>query len=172
MENFDPSLFTAQMEGQMPELMAAGAAMMGLFFAGMALLIFVLISCCFLFRKAGWKWYEALISGHNSVVFLQIAHKPIWWFFTVLIPFLANLIGGFLGGVLAAAGAETVGGVLAMLFSLAGFVAFLWIHVLVLRGIARSFGKGTGFTVGLFFLPFIFLPILAFGEAKYTPVKK
>ena len=33
---------------------------------------------------------------------------------------------------------------------------------------ARRFGKGTGFAVGLFFLPFVFFPILAFGEARYS----
>ena len=33
---------------------------------------------------------------------------------------------------------------------------------------AQSFGKGAGFTVGLIFLPIIFIPILAFGEAQYV----
>ena len=32
---------------------------------------------------------------------------------------------------------------------------------------ARAFGKGGGFAVGLVFLPIIFVPILAFGDAKY-----
>jgi hypothetical protein len=30
------------------------------------------------------------------------------------------------------------------------------------------FGKGVGFTFGLILLPFIFYPILAFGDATYT----
>jgi len=33
--------------------------------------------------------------------------------------------------------------------------------------LAQKFGKGTGFGVGLALLPVIFLPILAFGDAKY-----
>ncbi|MCA1807839.1 MAG: DUF5684 domain-containing protein, partial [Actinobacteria bacterium] len=33
---------------------------------------------------------------------------------------------------------------------------------------ARSFKKGLGFTFGLIFLPFIFWPILGFGEARYA----
>jgi hypothetical protein len=32
---------------------------------------------------------------------------------------------------------------------------------------AKSFGKGTGFMVGLIFLSFIFIPLLAFGDAQY-----
>ncbi len=33
--------------------------------------------------------------------------------------------------------------------------------------LAKSFGQGVGFTLGLIFLPFIFYPILGFGGAKY-----
>jgi Family of unknown function (DUF5684) len=39
--------------------------------------------------------------------------------------------------------------------------------ILVLVALARVFGKGGGFAIGLLFLPFIFYPILAFGDAKY-----
>jgi Family of unknown function (DUF5684) len=34
-------------------------------------------------------------------------------------------------------------------------------------GIATSFSKGAGFGIGLFFLPFIFYPVLGFGDATY-----
>ncbi|MGO9244003.1 MAG: DUF5684 domain-containing protein [Verrucomicrobiia bacterium] len=33
----------------------------------------------------------------------------------------------------------------------------------------ERFGKGGGFVVGLIFLPFIFYPILGFGDAQYSP---
>lgn len=33
--------------------------------------------------------------------------------------------------------------------------------------LAKSFGKGIGFTIGIIFLPIIFLPILGFGSAEY-----
>jgi hypothetical protein len=36
--------------------------------------------------------------------------------------------------------------------------------------LAANFGKGTGFAVGLLLLPFIFVPMLAFGSAVYRPV--
>lgn len=51
------------------------------------------------------------------------------------------------------------------------FVPFVNIVVslFVLRRLAGVFGKGRWFTVGLFFLPFIFFPILAFGSAAYAP---
>src|SRR5205085_10473864 len=34
--------------------------------------------------------------------------------------------------------------------------------------LAKVFGKEVGFAIGLMFLPFIFLPILAFGDARYV----
>jgi hypothetical protein len=43
------------------------------------------------------------------------------------------------------------------------------IGIIISVEIARRFGKTSGFAVGLIFLPFIFFPILAFGDAKYQP---
>lgn len=40
--------------------------------------------------------------------------------------------------------------------------------IIIYDALAKSFGKGTGFTVGLILLGFIFLPILAFGDAEYV----
>jgi hypothetical protein len=44
------------------------------------------------------------------------------------------------------------------------------ISILALAGLAKNFGKGVGFILGLIFLPIIFFPILGFGSAKYSPV--
>jgi hypothetical protein len=50
-----------------------------------------------------------------------------------------------------------------MLIPLVNFV--IWIIISI--DIAKNFGKGTGFGVGVAFLSFIFVPILAFGSAQY-----
>ncbi len=49
------------------------------------------------------------------------------------------------------------------------FVPFLnfVIAIIVYIDLAKSFGKGVGFAIGLLLLPFIFFPILAFGSAEY-----
>lgn len=44
----------------------------------------------------------------------------------------------------------------------------LIISIIVYIEMAKVFGKSTGFGIGILFLPFIFLPILAFGDAQYT----
>ena len=45
----------------------------------------------------------------------------------------------------------------------------LVIGIIVAIELAKCFGKGGGFAVGLILLPFIFMLILAFGSAKYVP---
>jgi hypothetical protein len=42
------------------------------------------------------------------------------------------------------------------------------IDIILALDLAKSFRKGSGFTIGLIFLPFIFVPILGFGDATYA----
>ncbi len=46
-------------------------------------------------------------------------------------------------------------------------IANIVVGVLLMIDFAKSFGKGTGFAVLLILLPFIGMPILAFGSAQY-----
>ncbi|MFI4911078.1 MAG: DUF5684 domain-containing protein [Sedimentisphaeraceae bacterium JB056] len=54
------------------------------------------------------------------------------------------------------------------------FIGFLIPYVSAVMGLivtilmAKNFGKGIGFMLGLIFLPFIFFLILAFGDSEYT----
>lgn len=41
------------------------------------------------------------------------------------------------------------------------------VAIVIALDIANKFGKSSGFGLGLAFLPFIFYPLLAFGDAKY-----
>lgn len=42
------------------------------------------------------------------------------------------------------------------------------IMVMTYYKMAKAFDKGIGFMLGLMFLPFIFIPILGFGDAEYV----
>ena len=44
----------------------------------------------------------------------------------------------------------------------------LVVTIIVCIDLAKSFGKGAGFGLGLLFLGLIFFPILGFGHARYT----
>ena len=41
------------------------------------------------------------------------------------------------------------------------------VAAMVMISVAKAFGKGTGFALGLLFLSPIFIPILGFGNAQY-----
>lgn len=45
----------------------------------------------------------------------------------------------------------------------------LIVAIMIFGDVARKFGKGSGFGLGLTFLGFIFFPILGFGSAEYQP---
>ena len=49
------------------------------------------------------------------------------------------------------------------------FIPFVSIAIffILFLDLAKKFGKSAGFGVGLFFLGFIFFPLLAFGDAQY-----
>jgi uncharacterized membrane protein len=53
--------------------------------------------------------------------------------------------------------------VLLMLIPFVNIIFAIWACNLL----AKSFGKDTGFTLGMLFLPFVFYPVLAFGGAQY-----
>lgn len=46
-------------------------------------------------------------------------------------------------------------------------VVSLIVAIITAVDLAKAFGKGTGFGIGLAFLGFIFIPILGFGDAQY-----
>ena len=49
---------------------------------------------------------------------------------------------------------------------IANIVAIIIMYI----GLARNFGRGDGFAVGLIFFPYIFLLILGFDSSRYLPV--
>jgi hypothetical protein len=110
----------------------------------LAICIFMIITMWKLYLKAGQPGWAAIIPIFNFLVMLRVAGKPWWWIFGVLL------------GVI-----PVVGQILIIVLMI-----FIWYNV------AKNFGKGVGFTVGMILLPIIFFPILAFGKAEYKIVEK
>jgi len=54
-----------------------------------------------------------------------------------------------------------------LLLVLCPFINFI-VLILLTVALAKSFGKGIGFAIGMILLPFVFYPILGFGSATYT----
>lgn len=56
-----------------------------------------------------------------------------------------------------------------LLLMLIPYVGLIW-SIWMLNMVVKKFGKEEGFTIGCIFLPFVFFPILAFGDAQYQGV--
>ncbi len=116
------------------------AFFMAYMFIMLGITALMIVSIWKIFTKAGKPGWAVLVPGYSLVIMLEVAKKPGPWVFI------------FLYGILV---------------PLAGPIAALVFYILMLNGISKSFGYSAGFTVGLFFLPLIFFPIVAFGGAKY-----
>jgi uncharacterized protein DUF5684 len=95
------------------------------------------------------------------IIFMIVA----WWrlFTKAGQPGWASIIPIFNTYILCKIAGKSGWWVLLLLIPCVGLV--FWILVCI--AVAERFGKGGGFAVGLILLPFIFFPILAFGDAKY-----
>ncbi len=106
------------------------------------ILIISLISLWKIFEKAGVEGWKAIIPIYNMWVLAEIVGQPGWL------------------GLLAA---------FSLLIPAIGFLLYLVIMFYIYYLLAKAFGKDVLFAIGLTILPFIFLPILAFGDADYDP---
>ncbi len=130
----------------------------GLVFAALVISIGGLITVWQIFTKAGRGGWECLIPFYGNAVFLDIAGLPMGLLTVFFLPQISAVVVNLAG----LAGTVAASGIMALAWLL---YALVW--ALNCQGLARNFGKGTGFACGLFFLPVVFLPILAFGSARY-----
>lgn len=116
--------------------------------AGLGALWILIIVLCVLvyvamwqvFKKAHLNGYEALIPGHNQYERLVLAGIPGYYYFLIL-----------LGAI-----------------PVIGWIILLGLEIWWNIELAKAFGKGSGFGVGLALLPVIFYPILGFSNAQYV----
>ncbi len=101
-----------------------------------------------------WLAFAVLIIAALWTVFTK-ANQPGW---ASIVP-IYNVI------VLLQIAGKPVWWVILLFIPLVNFV----IGILAAIGIAKNFGKGSGFGIGLVFLPFVFYPILAWSDAQYSP---
>lgn len=99
-----------------------------------------------IFTKAGKPGWASIIPVYNMVVLYQIVGlNPLLLLILIgsIIPFVNFLVA----------------------------IAFFVLNIISSIKLSKVFGKGTGFAVGLIFLPFIFQLILAFDKSEYVGVE-
>lgn len=135
-------------EQQITEILGGVLAGLGFFLIViLAVAILVIVAKWKLFKKMGIDGWKSLISTVNTYLQMEATGVDQRWLLIILFGALICMVPiiGFL------------------LF----LVAVIYFVILMNVSLAKSFGKSTGFALGLIFLSPIFLCILAFGDSKY-----
>lgn len=114
-----------------------------------------------IFTKAGEAGWKSLIPFYNLYTQYKLTWKTsIFWAWLVL-----SIVSGILSPMTKAesSGISIVASILAIIVG----IAIIVLNVKTYYMLAKSFGYGVGFTVGLFFLEPIFLLILGFDNSQY-----
>jgi len=99
-------------------------------------------------------WLAVMVVAIASLwVLFQKAGKPGW---AAIVPIYNTIV------MLEIAG-KPIWWIILLFIPLVNFI----VGIIVVVALAEKFGKGVGFALGMIFLPFIFFPILAFGDAQY-----
>ena len=139
--------------------MFAGIATM-LAVIGLVIYILLVIAQWRIFNKAGEKGWKSIIPVYNAYIYCKIIGVSFWKWLGALV----------LAGLFVSIGDSSK---IQWLASLAGVVQgglTLAFFIILARNAGRAFGKGTGFKIGLFFLPTIFKLILGLGASEYKGV--
>jgi hypothetical protein len=125
----------------------AGAGVM--FLLMIAFYVLIVIGLWKTFEKAGHPGWAAIIPFYNIYIWVQIAGRPIWWFWVIL-------VGALLGWI------PIVGWIL---------IIAIWVMSLFLAlDVAKNFGQGTGFGILLWLFSGIMYLVLGFGDYQYKQV--
>lgn len=118
-----------------------------------------------IFKKAGTSGWKALIPFYSEYTLYKIAWKKKYFFamllFTILFYTLLEISTELLNfGIVSLLAAVVIGNA-------------MQVTAIISRvKLAKAFGKSDGFAIALIILPIIFMPILAFGKAKYKRGKR
>ena len=143
----DYSYLTTDSSSSMLDALAAGtiAGLVSTYiWIVLIILVLTIIAQWKLFEKAGEAGWKCLIPIYSTVVLFRIAGISPWW----VLGYLAVIIPG-IGGLIT-----------------------LGIAIYAMIMLAKAFGKGAGFTVGLILLNTIFIMILGFGSSSYQLNRK
>lgn len=111
-----------------------------------------------IFTKAGEAGWKSIIPYYNTYTQLGFTWNiNVFWVYLVIT--IASAILQRMQG----------GGFVSLLQFVVG-IASIVLSIMMLNKLAKAFGKGTGFTVGLVLLNPIFMCILAFGSAEYQGI--
>ena len=118
--------------------------------------IFEVVACWRVFKKAGQGGWKSLIPVYSNYTRYRISWRPLWFWVSALLLIASTALGHFSGQNAVADGASIVVGV-------AGFL----VHMAGRWNLARAFGRGPLFSLGMILFPPLFTLILGLGGSEY-----
>ena len=117
-----------------------------------------------IFTKAGEAGWKSIIPVYGDYISYKIAWQTGYFWMTLLLGLIASWIQNY-----ANATGDNV-----MLFIIVFLIKIITgiIGIMYSVKLARAFGRGTGFAIGLIFLQPIFILILGFGSDPYYGADK
>lgn len=151
------------MEAELVEMLlpiVAGAAVVSL-----VLGLLMIIALWKILKKSGNAGWKALIPVYNEYMIFKISWKKKYFWIMLLFAFIGGAVSGFVPYM------PEYASVLLIAQTVLVFIALV-ISLKCNFKLAKAFGKGAGFGIGLILLPWIFYPILGFGKAKFRRRKR
>ncbi len=127
------------------------------FFLLIIILIIFTAAMWKIFQKAGQRGWAIIIPFYRDIILLRIADKPKWWIIFFILHTGLNFIGA--DNLI-----KTMGYNSSLIFIAVVYGALFAFYIFVLHSIIKKFGKNITWTFGCAFLPFIFLPIIAWDK--------
>lgn len=136
-----------------------------------AFIVVFIVGSWKMYRKAGEHGFAFLIPFYGSYVYYRMTFGIGWLF---LVPTLLFSAASFLLNMAETGLAiGTTDALMAALFcailSLILVAVCLIITLVSDYKLAKAFGHGFGYFLGIVFLPYIFIPILGFGRSAFIP---
>ena len=116
-----------------------------------------------IFIKAGEDGWKSIIPIYGDYISYKIAWQPAYFWLTLIL----GIVSSYLQGTLETGESLTV-------YMLVILIKIILVVISIMYSIklARAFGRGTGFAIGLIFLQPIFMLILGFGDDRYYGADK
>lgn len=146
-------------------LILATMSLSAMVLCGVALYVLLVIGYWKVFKKAGEPGWKSIIPFYNTYTQYKLTwNVGFFWLFLIL-----SLVGNYtsfsnLGAGALGTGSTTITGI-------ASFCAAI-LHIIACYKLAKAFGKGIGWTLGLIFLTPFFIMGLGFGSSIYQGPQK
>ena len=130
----------------------------------LAFFIIYLVSYWMLFKKANVPEWKSIIPFYNVYKMYDIVRETKYFWLSIGLTFVHAIFSYLIQNVFTT-------GILMIIFTVIRLIVLFFscmVEYFFCRNLARSYGKGDGFTFGLFFLYPIFILILGLGSSRFV----